>query len=87
MRVMAGSIAARDCSPPLTGTPNTFKGHVLLAAAFKGGVQKQNLVAGLFQAYFLNGEDVGNPATLPPTIVARLIEVTTPQHPKQIAAD
>jgi predicted DsbA family dithiol-disulfide isomerase len=28
-------------------------------------VQKQNLVAErLFQAYFLNGEDVGNPATL-----------------------
>jgi predicted DsbA family dithiol-disulfide isomerase len=46
-------------------TPNTFKGHVLLAAALKDGVQKQNLVAErLFEAYFLNGEDVGNPATL-----------------------
>jgi predicted DsbA family dithiol-disulfide isomerase len=46
-------------------TPNTFKGHVLLAAALKDGVQKQNLVAErLFEAYFLNGEDVGDPATL-----------------------
>ena len=46
-------------------TPNTFRGHVLLAAALKDGVQKQNLVAErLFQAYFLNGEDVGDPATL-----------------------
>jgi predicted DsbA family dithiol-disulfide isomerase len=46
-------------------TPNTFKGHVLLAAALKDGLQTQNLVAErLFQAYFLNGEDVGDPATL-----------------------
>jgi predicted DsbA family dithiol-disulfide isomerase len=46
-------------------TPNTFKGHVLLAAALKDGLQTQNLVAErLFQAYFLNGEDVGDPTTL-----------------------
>ena len=46
-------------------TPNTFRGHVLLAAALKDGLQIQNLVAErLFQAYFLNGEDVGDPATL-----------------------
>src|ERR1700687_6171310 len=46
-------------------TPNTFRGHVLLAAALKNGLQTQNLVAErLFQAYFLNGEDVGDPATL-----------------------
>jgi predicted DsbA family dithiol-disulfide isomerase len=46
-------------------TPNTFRGHVLLAAALKDGLQKQNLVAErLFQAYFLNGEDVGDPTTL-----------------------
>jgi len=46
-------------------TPNTFRGHVLLAAALKDGVHKQNLVAErLFQAYFLNGDDVGDPATL-----------------------
>jgi predicted DsbA family dithiol-disulfide isomerase len=38
---------------------------VLLAAALKVGLQTQNLVAErLFQAYFLNGEDVGDPATL-----------------------
>jgi len=46
-------------------TPNTFRGHVLLAAALKDGLQTQNLVAErLFQAYFLNGEDVGDPITL-----------------------
>lgn len=46
-------------------TPNTFRGHVLLSAALKVDLQTQNLVAErLFQAYFLNGEDVGDPATL-----------------------
>jgi predicted DsbA family dithiol-disulfide isomerase len=46
-------------------TPNTFKGHVLLAAAFNERVQIQNRVAErLFQAYFIKGEDVGNPPTL-----------------------
>src|SRR5271170_8108393 len=46
-------------------TPNTFRGHVLLAAALKEGLHTQNLVAErLFQAYFLNGEDVGDPTTL-----------------------
>jgi predicted DsbA family dithiol-disulfide isomerase len=46
-------------------TPNTFRGHVLLAAALKDGLQTQNLIAErLFQAYFLNGEDVGDPTTL-----------------------
>src|ERR1700677_4090006 len=46
-------------------TPNSFRGHVLLAAALKGGSHMQNLVAErLFQAYFPNGEDVGDPATL-----------------------
>ena len=46
-------------------TPNTLRGHVLLDAALKDGLQIQNPVAErLFQAYFLNGEDVGDPATL-----------------------
>src|SRR6202162_2824498 len=46
-------------------TPNTFRGHVLLAAALKNGMHTQNLVAErLFQAYFVNGEDVGDPAAL-----------------------
>jgi predicted DsbA family dithiol-disulfide isomerase len=46
-------------------TPNTFRGHVLLAAALKEGVHTQNLVAErLFQAYFSNGEDVADPAIL-----------------------
>src|SRR5258708_9822591 len=46
-------------------TPNTFRGHVLLAAALKQGLQMQGKVAErLFQAYFVNGEDVGDPAVL-----------------------
>jgi predicted DsbA family dithiol-disulfide isomerase len=46
-------------------TPNTFRGHVLLAAALREGLQIQNRVAErLFQAYFMKGEDVGDPTTL-----------------------
>jgi predicted DsbA family dithiol-disulfide isomerase len=46
-------------------TPNTFRGHVLLAAALKDSVEMQGKVAErLFQAYFVNGEDVGDPAAL-----------------------
>jgi predicted DsbA family dithiol-disulfide isomerase len=46
-------------------TPNTFRGHMLLAAALKDGLLKQNQVAErLFQAYFINGEDVGDPVVL-----------------------
>ena len=46
-------------------TPNTFRGHVQLAAALKQGLEMQGKVAErLFQAYFVNGEDVGDPAVL-----------------------
>ena len=46
-------------------TPNTFRGHVLLAAAQKQGLETQDKVAErLFQAYFVNGEDVGDPTIL-----------------------
>ena len=46
-------------------TPNTFRGHVLLAAALKQGLEVQGKVAErLFQAYFVNGEDVGDRAVL-----------------------
>jgi predicted DsbA family dithiol-disulfide isomerase len=46
-------------------TPNTFRGHVLLAAALKQGLETQGKVAErLFHAYFVNGEDVGDPAVL-----------------------
>ena len=46
-------------------TPNTFRGRVLLAAALKDSVEMQGKVAErLFQAYFVNGEDVGRPAVL-----------------------
>ena len=47
-------------------TPNSFRGHVLLAAALKqGGVAMQDTVAErLFMGYFSKGEDVGDPAAL-----------------------
>src|SRR5450432_2399902 len=46
-------------------TPNTFRGHVLLTAALKQGLEMQGKVAErLFHAYFVNGEDVGDPAVL-----------------------
>jgi len=43
-------------------TPNSFHGHVLLAAALRqGGVELQNRVAErLFLGYFTKGEDVGD---------------------------
>lgn len=46
-------------------TPNTFRGHALLAAALREGLETQNRVAErLFQAYFIKGEDVGDSGTL-----------------------
>jgi predicted DsbA family dithiol-disulfide isomerase len=46
-------------------TPNTLRGHVLLAAALRQGSETQDRIAErLFQAYFVNGEDVGDPAVL-----------------------
>jgi predicted DsbA family dithiol-disulfide isomerase len=46
-------------------TPNTFRGHALLAAALREGLETQNRVAErLFQGYFIKGEDVGDSGTL-----------------------
>jgi len=46
-------------------TPNSFRGHVLLAAALKQGLEVQNRVAErLFVGYFMNGEDTGDPDVL-----------------------
>jgi predicted DsbA family dithiol-disulfide isomerase len=64
-------------------TPNTFRGHVLLAAALKQDLHTQNLVAErLFQAYFLNGEDVGDPVTL--LSIAREFGVTAITRPEDL---
>lgn len=42
-------------------TPNSFRGHVLLAAALRQGLDVQNRVAErLFVGYFTRGDDVGD---------------------------
>jgi predicted DsbA family dithiol-disulfide isomerase len=42
-------------------TPNSFRAHVLMAAALKQGTELQNRVAErLFTGYFAKGEDVGD---------------------------
>ncbi len=49
----------------MTRAPNSFHGHVLLAAALRQGVEVQNRVAErLFAGYFMRGEDVGDLALL-----------------------
>lgn len=64
-------------------TPNTFRGHVLLAAALKEGVEIQNRVAErLFTGYFLKGEDVGDPAML--TQIAQECGVTSISKPEEL---
>jgi predicted DsbA family dithiol-disulfide isomerase len=46
-------------------TSNTLRGHVLLTAALKQGLEMQGKVAErLFQAHFVDGEDVADPAIL-----------------------
>ncbi len=44
-------------------TPNTFDAHRLIWLAGRNGDQ-DTIVENLFQAYFLNGQDVGAPAVL-----------------------
>lgn len=60
--------AARESGIPLDfakvrRSPNTVRAHVLLDAAEPRGTQHALSVA-LFQAYFLEGEDVGSPDVL-----------------------
>src|SRR6185437_977274 len=46
-------------------TPNSFRGHVLMAAALERAIALQHTVAEhLFTGYFCKGEDVGDPAVL-----------------------
>ena len=46
-------------------TPNSFRGHVLMAAALRQGVEVQNRLAErLFTGYFTMGEDVGDVGVL-----------------------
>ena len=64
-------------------TPNTFRGHVLLAAALKETIETQDWVAeGLFTGYFLHGEDVGDPEWL--VRVAREFGVTSISKPEDL---
>ena len=44
-------------------TPNSFNSHRLLALAYNQGVQ-ENVLDSLFESYFLNGEDIGDPNVL-----------------------
>ena len=44
-------------------TPNSFNSHRLLALAYEKGIQEKVLNE-LFEAYFLRGEDIGNPNIL-----------------------
>jgi len=44
-------------------TPNSFNSHRLLALAYKHGIQ-ENVLDSLFESYFLNGEDIGDPNVL-----------------------
>ena len=46
-------------------TPNSFRAHLLMAAALRSGLAVQNAVAErLFTGYFVEGLDVGEPETL-----------------------
>ena len=47
-----------------TRTPNTFDAHRLIRRAGMSGGSQTALVEALFQAYFTEGRDIGNPETL-----------------------
>lgn len=63
-------------------TPNSFRGHVLLAAALRQGPEVQNQVAErLFTGYFTRGEDVGDVEVLLSVAHECGVEaVTKPEH-------
>ncbi len=44
-------------------TPNSFNSHRLLALAYKQNIQ-EDVLDDLFEAYFIRGEDIGNPNIL-----------------------
>jgi predicted DsbA family dithiol-disulfide isomerase len=60
----AGRIAGLEFRHDLMArTPNTPEAHRLIRLAGTDGVQRE-VAEALFQAYFQNGEDIGDPATL-----------------------
>ena len=60
----AGRIAGLEFRNDLMArTPNTLEAHRLIRLAGTDGVQRE-VAEALFQAYFQNGEDIGDPATL-----------------------
>jgi predicted DsbA family dithiol-disulfide isomerase len=60
----AGRIAGLEFRHDLMArTPNTLEAHRLIRLAGTDGVQRE-VAEALFQAYFQNGEDIGDPATL-----------------------
>ena len=54
-------------------TPNSFNSHRLLALAYKQNIQ-EDVLNDLFEAYFIRGEDIGNPNTLLNIAVSHSIE-------------
>lgn len=70
----------------MTRTPNTVRGHMLLAAALKQGLAVQGSVAErLFVGYFTNGEDTGDPDVL--RAIARECGVEGDIENPELAAD
>jgi len=64
-RVVAAAQAAGLVFNPqnIRRQPNTLRAHALIGAA-ASGQQQQRLVAALFQAYFVDGLDIGDPEVL-----------------------
>ena len=54
-------------------TPNSFNSHRLLALAYKQNIQ-EDVLNDLFEAYFIRGEDIGNPNILLSIAVSHSID-------------
>ena len=67
MRAVGAEEGIRFAFDPMTRTPNTRHAHMLIAGAARQGdgpAAVERLVEALFQAYFEQGRDIGDEATL-----------------------